>query len=590
MNRKHIQSVLVSCGLALSVGCTVPFLVNTKDNNSGAISPVGLPSSLASSLPVFLPPAGGSPNGPIAIPSPSGPFGAIASGNPGIDGPLPVPTATPFLPNLPPDIDNQIAANPLPIIQASGQLTATQPIVKSIIKGKVLGWNIKNERFEPLANARVKIDESLSLTTDTNGFYATTQEFDKLVSISAGFEGYTASSVTDVPPGTNRDVHLNPLAEGPLYRQEVFSFNGGVTNLSQNGRDSFVVFADANQSKAAAATPDKFTGRYTMNVRVKANRASTQGTLFSGVFESVGSLLQLTQYGYSPNVAVPTPPPQPVPTATPSSSGTITAPTLKATELLLSLNHLVSPEAFGQITVNLTSAADSGLNNAVMHVYINLPDGGRVLVAKYTNNTSATVTQVVRVPKLANTTFTLEAHSGTSLKGSDIIVPNIQLNNTITRTFLPPPVFNRIGDETNFTDLNKTHFKTSDLTPTIGWNKQNSVNSYQLDVQGETAQTFRWEAYTLGTSLTYPDFGTDHPSSLKLGNTYKVQLMASDFDIGTFNVLSSNSNWEAPTRLERSVAGQSSPASFSVQLLNPTIRNFAQGYRVSYNTLTFLSN
>jgi hypothetical protein len=151
-------------------------------------------------------------------------------------------------------------------------------------------------------------------------------------------------------------------------------------------------------------------------------------------------------------------------------------------------------------------------------------------------------------------------------------------------------VFNRIGDETNFTDLNKTHFKTSDLTPTIGWNKQNSVNSYQLDVQGETAQTFRWEAYTLGTSLTYPDFGTDHPSSLKLGNNYKVQLMASDFDIGTFNVLSSNSNWEAPTRLERSVAGQSSPASFSVQLLNPTIRNFAQGYRVSYNTLTFLSN
>jgi hypothetical protein len=587
MNRKHIQWILVSCGLAVSVGCTVPFLVNTKDNTGTANSPVGIPSSLASSLPVFLPQPG-APNGPITLPSPQGPFGAIASANPGIDGPLPTATPTPFLPNLPPDIDNQISANPLPIIQASGQLTTTLPIIKSIIKGKVLGWNIKNERFEPLANARVKVDESLSLSTDANGFYATTQEFDKLVSISAGFEGYTASSVTDVPPGTNRDIHLNPLAEGPLYRQEAFSFKGSVTNLNQNGKDSFVVFADANQSKAAAATPDKFTGRYNMEVRVKANRASTQGTLFTGVYESVGSLLQLTQYGYSPNVAVPTPPPIPVPTATPETETGAAVP-LKATELVLSFNHLISPEAFGQINVNLTAPSDSGLSNAVMHVYINMPDGGRVLVAKYTNNASATVTQVVRVPKLANTTFTLEAHSGTSLKGSDIIVPNIQINNTVTRSFLPAPIFNRIGDETDFKDLNKTHFTTSDLTPTIAWNKQTSVNSYQLDIQGETPQTFRWEAYTLGSELTYPDFGTDHPSSLKLGKTYRVQLMASDFDIGTFNVLSSRPDWESPSRVERIVAGQNAPA-FSVQLLNPTIRNFAQGYRVSYSTLSFLSN
>lgn len=586
MNRKHIQWVLMSCGLAISVGCTVPFLVNTRENTSNAISPVILPSSLASTLPIFLPQPGIS-SGPIPIPSPSGPFGAIASPNPSISGPLPTPTATPFLPNIAPNVDNQILPNPLPVIQASGQMTNTLPIVKSVIRGRVLGWNVKTENFDALANARVKIDESLSLTTDANGFYETTQEFDKLISISAAHEGYIASSVTNIPPGTNRDIHLNPLNEGPIYRQETFDFNGSVTNLNQNGRDSFVTFTDANQSKAAAVAPDKFSGRYNMSVRVKANRSNTEGTLFAGVFESVGSLLQLTQYGYSPNVVVPTPPPQPVPTATPSSSSSSDFVPLKPTELLLSFNHLISPEAFGEIFVNLSAPTGSDLTNIVMHVYMNMPDGGRVLVAKYINYTSATVNQVIRVPKLSNTTFTLEAHSGNAMEGSDIVVPNIQLNNTVTRTFMAPPVFNRLGDETDFSDLNQTHFETGDLTPTIAWNKHSEANSYQLDLQGETPQSFRWEAYTLGTSLDYPDFGTDHPSSLKLGNTYRVQLMASDFDIGTFNVLShTGSAWKIPVRFARQAADQP----FKVQLLNPTIKNFAQGYRISYSTLSFLSN
>lgn len=588
MNRKHFQWVLISFGLALSVSCTVPFLVNTRDNTSNAVPPVVLPSSLASTLPIFLPQPGISP-APIPIPSPSGPFGAIASPNPSISGPLPTPTATPFLPNITSHIDNQIIPNPLPIIQVSGQLTNTMPIVKSVIKGRVLGWNIKTERFDALPNARVKINESLSLTTDANGFYETTQEFDQPVSISAAYEGYIASSVTNVPPGTNRDIHLNPLNEGPIYRQDTFNFNGTLTNLNQNGRDAFILFTDAHQSKAAAVSPDKFSGRYQMSVRVTANRSSTQGTLFAGVFESVGSLLQLTQYGYSPGVVVPTPPPQPVPTATPTTTGTTTSDfiPLKPTELLLSFHHLISPEAFGEIFVNLSAPAESGLNNVVMHIYMNMPDGGRVLVAKYVNYTSAAVNQVIRVPKLNNTTFTLEAHSGNSMQGSDIVVPNIQLNNTITRTFMAPPVFNRLGDETDFSDPNRTHFETGDLTPTIAWNKHSEANSYQLDLQGDPPQSFRWEAYTLNTSLDYPDFGSDHPSSLKLGNTYRVQLMASDFDMGTFNVLNhTESAWKIPARLARQAADQP----FKVQLLNPTLQNFAQGYRVSYSTLSFLTN
>jgi hypothetical protein len=587
MNRKHIQRVLACCGLTISAGCTVPFLVNTRENTSNAVSPVILPSSLASALPVFLPQPGFSA-APLPIPSPSGPFGAVASANPGIAGPLPTPTATPFLANIVPNIDNQIITGPLPVIQASGQMTNTLPITRSIIKGRVLGWDLKTEQYKPLANAQVKIDESLSLTTDVNGFYETTQEFDKLISISGAFDGYTASSVTDVPPGTNRDIHLNPLQEGVSYRQETFNFNGSVMDLGQTGRESVVVFTDGNRSNAPAAVPDKFTGRYNMSVRVKSNRSSTEGTLFAGVFESVGSLLQLTQYGYSPNVIVPTPPPQPVPTATPDTSGSdekVALP-LKPTELLLSFNHLVSPEAFGQININLLAPANSGLSRVVVHIYMNTPDGGKVLVAKYINNTSATVTQTVRLPKLANTTFTLEAHSGTALLGSDIVVPNIQLNNTVSRTFMVPPEFNRLGEITDFANLDKTHFEINDLTPVIAWNKHSEANSYQLDLQGETPQAFRWEAYTLGTALNYPDFGSDHPSSLAAGQTYRVQLIASDFDLGTFNVLGLSSEWRSPERFIRQAVDQP----FSVQLLNPTIKNFAQGYRLSYSTLSFLSN
>lgn len=589
MKKQQYQWVVLSLGLAISVGCTVPFLVNPGKDGSGT-GTVNTPDNPnAGGLPVFLPQNPGNGN-PVVLPS-SGPgFGANTNPNPQISGALPVPTVTPFLPNLAPNIDNQIVANPLPVIQASGQLTGTLPIVKSIIKGRVLGYNPTNESFEAIANAQVRIDNNLSLTTDAAGFYTTTTEFDKLVSISAGSEGYVASSVTDVPPGINRDIHLNPLNERTVYRQDTFPVAGSVTNLAQNGRRPVIIFTDGNMSVANAGIPEAGNGRYNLDVRLKANRSTTSGTLFATVMEDVGKLSVVTQYGYSGNVQVPVPPPQPVPTATPSTSSTTKTTPLKSTELLLSFDHLVSPEAFGQLTLNIAPEAGSNLQGSVVQIYMNLPDGGRVLVAKYNDNTSATISQTVRVPKIANTSFTVVAHSGSAQRGSDIVVPSLQIGSSVTRTFLPPPAFNQIGDQTNFSDPNKTQFATSDLTPQIGWNKLANVNSYQLDVQGEFADSFRWEAYTLGTSLTYPDFGDQHPLSLRLGRTYRAQLLASDFDIGTFNILSEGPmSWRTPTRLEK-VYGQKVDGDFGIKLLNPTVRNFAQGYRISYSSISFLTD
>ncbi|MBF2052637.1 MAG: hypothetical protein IGS03_04130 [Candidatus Sericytochromatia bacterium] len=591
MKKQHYQWVLLSLGLAVSVGCTVPFLVNTRDAAGGANggSVITDPNAVASSLPIFLPQPGSSTPPVILSPS-SGPFQPVASGNPPIIGGLPAPTATPFLSNIAPNIDNQIIANPLPVLQASGGLTSTQPIVPSIIRGRVLGYNPSSGNYQVLSNAQVRIDDNLSLTTDANGFYETTQEFDKAVSISAASPNYIGSTVTDVPPGINRDIHLNTLDSRMPYRQDTFVVNGSVTNLAQNGKRPLIVFTDGIQSVSNAAHPEVSTGRFSMNVRLPGNRSSTSGTLFGSVSEQVGKLSVITQYGYSPNVQVPVPPPQPVPTATPDLSGEGATVPLKPTDMLLSFDHLVSPEAFGEISVNFTAPAGSDLQGAVMHVYMNLPDGGKVLVAKYNDNTSTTINQRIRVPRIANTSFTLVAHSGSALKGSDVVVPNIQLGSTITRSFLPPPNFTQIGSETDFSDPRKTHFQTSDLTPRISWSSQSEINSYQLDLQADIPTRFRWEAYTLGTQLDYPDFGTDHPLSLKEGQTYRLQLMASDFDIGTFNILSQQGErWRAPGRFE-TLHGKMASGGFGIQLRNPTLNNFAQGYRIGYSTISFVTD
>lgn len=587
MKKQQYQWVLISLGLAVSVGCTVPFLVNSGQGTNTGNGQVNTGSAIeAGSLPIFLPQPGATP-APVILPSVgTGPFGPNAS-SPPLGGPLPFATATPFLPNVAPNIDNQISFNSLPVIQASGALTTTQPIVKSIIKGRVLGWDVASESFKALASAQVRIDSGLSLTTDANGFYETSQEFDKAISISAGHDGYIASTVTDVPPGINRDIHLNPLNERQVYRQDSYPVSGTVTNLAQNGRRPVITYTDGVGSTSTASIADGSTGRYSLDVRMKNNRSTTTGSLFASVFEDTGKLSTLTQYGYSPNVNVPVPPPQPVPTPTPDLGDAKTLP-IKATEVLLSFDHLTSPEAFGQISVNFTPAVGSNLQGSVMHVYMNLPDGGRILVAKYNDNTSSTINQVIRVPNLSNTSFTIVAHSGSAQIGSDIVVPNLQLGSSVSRTFLPPPVFNQLGDETDFSDPNKTHFQISDTTPQIAWDSQTDVNSFQLDIQGEFPEKFRWEAYTLGTSLTYPDFGEDHPLSIELGKTYRVQLLASDFDIGTFNILSAGDvNWRQPSRLERAYqAGED----FGVKLLNPSVRNFSQGYRISYSSVSFLAD
>lgn len=591
MKKQHYQWVLLSLGLAVSVGCTVPFLVNTRDATGGVNggNVITDPNAVASSLPIFLPQPG-STTPPLILGPSSGPFQPVASGNPPIIGGLPAPTATPFLSNIAPNIDNQIIANPLPVLQANGGLTSTQPIVPSVIRGRVLGYHPATGNYQILSNAQVRIDGSLSLTTDANGFYETTQEFNRAVTISAGAAQYIGSTVTDVPPGINRDIHLNPLDNRIPYRQDSFALNGSVTNLAQNGRRALVVFTDGIQSVSHAAYPEVGTGRFNMTVRLPANRSSTTGTLFGSISEQVGKLSVITQYGYSPNVQVPVPPPQPVPTATPDLSGVDTpVASLKPTDLLMSFNHLVSPEAFGELSVNFTAPAGSGLQGVVLHVYMNLPDGGRVLVAKYDDNTSTTVNQRIRVPRLPNTSFTLIAHSSSALKGSDIVVPNIQLGSTITRSFLPPPNFTQLGSATDFSDPRRTHFQTSDLTPRITWSSQSNVNSYQLDLQTEIPDRFRWEAYTLGTSLNYPDFGTDHALSLKSGQTYRLQLMASDFDIGTFNILNEGDAWRPPSRFD-TLHAEMAGGGFGIQLRNPSLNNFAQGYRIAYHTISFVTD
>lgn len=570
MKMKPTQWILLTLGVATTVSCTVPFLVNTRDNADqiGDGSVVTEPNAVSSSLPIFLPQPGVDGQ-PIVLPSASlGPFLPVSSSNPAISGPLPSPTATPFLADLTPNIDNQIGFNPLPIIQANGNLTSTQPIVTSIVKGRVLGYDPVSLTYKPVAGAVVKIDDSLTLSTDAEGFYETSQTFDTALRISAAAENYVASTVTDVPPGISRDIHLNVLNERMAYRQDSFNVQGSVVNLAQNGKRPLVTFTDGQRSVSNATFVDPKTGRFDLDVRVLSNRSNTTGSLFAQVMDDVGKLSTITQYGYSPTVNVPVAPAQPVPTPTPNADNT-TVP-LDSTNLLLSFDHLVSPEAFGELKLDLSApVGNTRLQGVVVHVYMNLPNGGRVLVAKYNDNTSTRVSQTVRVPRLPNTSFTVVAHSGSALDGSDIVVPNLQIGSTVTREFLPLPVFTQLGEETIFSNINQARYSISDTTPRISWNTQPNVNSYQLNIQSEKIDDFRWEAYTLASMVDYPNFGAEHPSSLKAVQSYRLQLSATDFDIGTFNILSSGD--------------------FNTKLLNPGPSNFAQGYRVSYSSLSFVT-
>ena len=587
MKIKQYQWALLSLGLAISVGCTVPFLVDGPGNNASS-NDNGVNTDLQDfepNRPILLPGVGQNASEPTILDPAGGGLSTVGGENVGITGPLPEATATPFLSDITPNVDNQISPNGLPVLRAEGSLTSTQPIVKSIIKGRVRGYNPVTRTYEALANAQVRIDESLSLTTDSNGFYETNQEFDELVTISAGKENYVVSTVTDVPPGVGRDIHLNPLNERRVYRQDSFVVDGSLTNLSQNGKRPRIVFTDANESFSSAAQLNRSTGRYNMNIRLTSDRASTSGTLFAIVEEQIGKLSVVTQYGYSPNVAVPVAPNTPFPTATPDTDSEANKP-LKSTDLLLSFDHLVTPEAFGEIKLNISAEAGNRLQGIVMHVYMNLPDGGRVLVARYNDNTSTSLNQTVRVPNVANTTFTVAAHSGTSLNGSDMVIPNVSIGSTIERKFLPRPAFNQVGSADDFADENKTAFEASDTSPEIAWDSQKDVNSFQLDLKGDHAEEFRWEAYTLANKVTYPDFGTDNPLSLKEGAAYRLQLLASDFDIGTFNILNTASA-RPDSRAERIYNAQSN--SFNTKLLNPTLSNFAQGYRVSYSSVYFVT-
>lgn len=589
---KRFKYLAISLGLLISVGCTVQSLIGQQPE--AETKKESKPANFNASLPIFLPSSGPGGSGtnilaPSSV-SPSGPFGVIRTPDPSIVGPLPSPTPTPFIPVIIPNINNQITiASPVPVIQVSGQLTQQAKIVPSKLNGRVFFWDTKSSAFKPLSEAKIRVNDNsseITLESDNTGFYESTQVFNNAVTISAAKEEYIASTVTDVPPGFGRDIHLFPLDDAPFYRQENFTFDGVVANLGENGKEATVVFTDDSGSIASAVTPSQVDNTYSMNVRVKSDLESTLGSLFSYVTEDVGELTQITQYGFSPNVAVPTPPPQPVATPTPedTSSGTDEVFPPDPTQLVLSFSHLTSPEVFGNITVKLDIPSDNnGLSGIAIHVYMNIPNRGRVLVAKYNDESSSVVNQTIRVPNLSvfNATYTVEAHSGSADKGSDIIIPNIQIGNTVSRSFLPVPEITSPANN-----------GSTDTKPSFLWDKVEQANSYQLDVQGAEHQAFRWEAYTLSAekTFTFPNFGLGNPGALKEQARYKFQLMAADFDFGSFNILnqSDNSGWKMPRRLQHFASKKS--GDFSVQLFQPSEQNFPQGYRVSYNTVMFTTN
>lgn len=587
MRKTGLYTLICVLGI---MGCTVPLLMRSEEQKyakQGDMKVSPSPTGAFSVVPWYVPPLFS--EGGFLFPSP-GPlesgFGVIGSAPPGIPGTLTsvspspymgifTPTPSPFISPYP---FAPVSGSPPPVIVYSGP-----PV---IFQGKVLGFNPQTATYWGLSNTNVLLNNSINITSNSDGSYASTQQFTQTTSVSAAKEGYFASTVDNVPPGT-RDIHLYPLNEQPPYSDKVFTFTGKVTDNQGLGKYTMVVFRDNDESSSAVSSVDK-DGKYSISVRPKMGKTTTTGTIMTYTMETVNNeLTQIVSYGFSPYMTVPTPIPTPTPaaTGTPDSSSSATPPPVPPNELMLSYDYSNTPTAFGEINVKLN--IPPGLASTIFHVYMTLPTGAKFFVGKYVDRMGSGVIQKsIKVPSILGASFTLQAHCGTSDLGSDIIIPKLLAGDTVDYTFLSPP---------GISSPSSNDVAVS-LTPNFSWSSVGGAGGYQLEVTpADKNVSFGWEAYTPFTSMQYPSF-TNSAGTLKNAQRYYLQVMATDFDFGSLQILSFLDLFNPalpntlPVRVKHYMDKKSKLPAFTIMLADPRKNAYPRGYRVTYRTIPFTTN
>lgn len=522
------------------------------------------------------------------IPTPGAGLGIISTPKPvsGLDEvspqePTPYKSAAPFILGKP---GTSFNGNIRPSDEETG------PVVPGKMSGIVYGYELNTKTYKVLSNAKVLVNGAL-ITTDSSGAYKGTEVLSTESEISASAPGYYSSTVSAVRPGDNRDIHLQPLDNRPVYNQNTISFDilslkgAEPTNISSltaveeettttdEEEDtitdpeypSLLTFGDKNNSRFITKVIDQEKGRIRVEINPIASQSTSTGQLFVYDIERDNSgrptnPTQMKKFIYKKDVTF--------------RVGDIyfpgTAPTGEKTDTAETDEEETFDLLANFTNINVKFSDSYGFNNFVCNAYAVFPTGEKVLVSRYSGASPTSLS--FRVPKIAgvNLSYSVEAHAGNANIGSDVVINDLKPDASVEAYLLQPP-----------SALTPSHdTQNAGLAPLFSWSAAQDAKAFQVEVKDTNLlNESGWEGFSDKTSIRYPS----GLNQLKSGAQYNYQVLAMDFNFGGFRVLS---NKAEDMRL-RAVKQKTGDLPFKVQLASHASQTLPMGYRVSYNTVLF---
>jgi len=461
-------------------------------------------------------------------------------------------------------------------------------IIPSKISGKVYYYDATSKLYRVLSNATVSISGT-NLTTNVSGDYTTSTEFSSLVDISASANGFYSSTVANVIPGMGRDIHLQPLdnrvqfnqntitseiltmsAEEPkvanIYVSPTPSTASSGTPIPSKKYTSLLTYGDNDGSRFITNVIDPSTGRIRIELNPVATKTSTTGQLFiydieRDSFGNPTNPTQMKKFLYKKNISF-----KVGDNTFPGIN--LNASTTTETAATTTDNSEILKKFFN---INVKFHDSYGFSNFVCNAYVIFPTGEKVLVSKYAGGMPTNL--AFRVPRMfdvSGCSYSIEAHAGNDTVGSDAVINDLHEGDSAEIYLLSPT-----------SSLNPSYDSTNVGTaPTFTWSAVDQAKAYQLQVDStDSYVSDSWEAFTSGTSITYPSA----LGSLKSNSQYKNQLISLDFNPGGLNILSNKTD----ALRYRLIKNKSGDMKFSVKLANHNTKALPKGYRISYNTVLF---
>ena len=276
---KIVLGLLVSTTV-VSLGCNNSQTITpTKDvvsSNSQSANPSVSATNYDGSLEIISSPKAPNPSGILESPP--------------IE-PTPLPSASPFIIGKAPQAfgagsssGSSTSASPTP--SSSGSATASpdpsETVVSSKVSGTVYGYNPTTKRYVTIPKAQVSIGGTL-VQADDGGKYTLNEEVSTLIDISATADAYVGSTVKNVAPGENRDIHLQPLDNRKQYNSNTINLSVellGAADANNVQYPRILSFADASESRFVPYLINAVTGKYRVEINPIAGNATAKGKLF----------------------------------------------------------------------------------------------------------------------------------------------------------------------------------------------------------------------------------------------------------------------------------------------------------------------